>query len=137
MSHVPPPAPPEVTRAPPPPFQSELEHNGRDAAWLRLHGELDLTCAKDLTASVERALSGARLLAIDLRDLTFVDSAGIHALVDADNRAHRSGRRLVLVRGRGQVRRMFELLGVADWLNIVDLKPVGVTPSAPPPTRPS
>jgi anti-anti-sigma factor len=37
---------------------------------------------------------------IDLREVTFMDSCGIGELVGANQRAHRDGRRLVVVKGQ-------------------------------------
>jgi anti-anti-sigma factor len=58
---------------------------------------------------------------LDLRELSFVDRSGVHAVVSAGMRARRAGRRLVLLRGRPLVDRMFTLTGNADQLEIVDL----------------
>ena len=61
---------------------------------------------------------------LDLRELEFVDSSGVHAIVNASSRARQAGRRLVLLRGPSNVDRMFTLTGSSDQLEIGDLDPV-------------
>jgi anti-anti-sigma factor len=48
---------------------------------------------------------------LDLRELAFMDSSGVHAIVAASSRAREGGRRLVLVRSRPDVDRIFGLTG--------------------------
>ena len=64
----------------------------------------------------------ARMVVLDLRELTFTDSCGVHVIMKASIRADRAGRRLVLVRGPSQADRMFTLIN-SDVLEIVDLDP--------------
>lgn len=103
-------------------FCCGLRHSGRDAAWLSLSGPLDLAAAVELAARLEHALGGARLVVVDLRGLTFVDLAGFSAILSAHQRARRSGRRLVLVRGPAHVNGLLELAGLADQVEIIDLQ---------------
>jgi anti-sigma B factor antagonist len=102
-------------------FGCALHHSGRDAAWLTLGGELDLAAASQLAPRLEEALAGARLVIVDLRGLTLMDSAGLAAIVTAHRRARRSGRRLVLVRGPEQVDRLLQITAVPDQLEITAL----------------
>jgi anti-anti-sigma factor len=68
----------------------------------------------------ELAGSDAELVVVDLRGLEFMDSTGLHLLLQAQQQAQDSGRRLVLVRGPDAVQRLFDLTGVAEALTIVD-----------------
>lgn len=91
------------------------------AITVTLSGELDLLSAPAL----ERALEGlpesdAELIVVDLRGLEFMDSTGLHLLVQAQHKAHGSGRRFALIKGPEQVQRLFDLTGVAENLTIVD-----------------
>jgi hypothetical protein len=61
---------------------------------------------------------------LDLRELAFMDSAGVHTIVNASLRARKDGRRLVLVRGRPEIYRMFTLTGSTGDVDIGDLDPV-------------
>lgn len=84
-------------------------------------GELDLVSAPQLRQTLHEAVTNERLIAVDLRGLTFMDSTGIHAILEADSGARRRGARLVLIRGSAQIGRLFELVGITDRLEIVDL----------------
>ena len=147
MPHLEPPSesPPQTTRPAPPQsagpappqsagpaqhFECHIESGGRAAAWVRAHGELDLASAPELSQTLADALGVMRLVVLDLRPLKFIDSTGIHVIIDADSQARASGRRLVLVRGAGQVDRVLELLGLTDRLEIIDLKPALVPAQA-------
>jgi anti-sigma B factor antagonist len=91
--------------------------NGR-ATTLTVSGELDLVSSPVL----ERALveSDAKLIVVDLRGLEFMDSSGLHVLIEAHQGMRDAGRRLVLVRAPEKVQRVFNLTGVSDALTIVD-----------------
>jgi anti-anti-sigma regulatory factor len=66
----------------------------------------------------------AHLTVLDLRELTFIDCAGVHTIVNASLRARKAGRRLVLVRGRPAIYRMFTLTGSTAQVDIADADPV-------------
>ncbi|MBA2506570.1 MAG: STAS domain-containing protein [Thermoleophilaceae bacterium] len=88
-------------------------------AWLRATGELDFASTPQLEQSLQDAQLQARLVVLDLRDLTFIDSAGVRAVVDASRRAHR----LIVVRGPAAVDFVFDLTGSSGELTILDLGP--------------
>jgi anti-sigma B factor antagonist len=106
----------------PPPFTCSCTNGGLDAAWVHVGGELDIAT----TPQLERTLSQtqARLVVLDLGELAFIDSCGIHAIIDAGTRARRAGRRLVLVRVPANVERMFTLTGSSGQVEIGDVEPV-------------
>ena len=71
----------------------------------------------------------ARLVLLDLRGLTFMDSAGVHTIVNASIDARQRGRRLVLLRGSPNVDRVFTLTGCSAAVEIGDLDhPLGEPP---------
>lgn len=79
---------------------------------LRPLGELDLTSAPELDRRIDSALSaGAEAITIDLSGLTFMDCRGLRSVLSAS----RAGR-FKLLRGRGQVRRLLELLELLEVL---------------------
>lgn len=53
----------------------------------------------------------ARLVVLDLRELAFIDAAGVRTIVNASVRGRQTGRRLVLLRGLPNIHRMFGLAG--------------------------
>jgi anti-anti-sigma factor len=109
--------------APDPDFSCTLKDNGLDAAWVRVTGELDIATAPELERALGYAEDRALRVVLDLRELTFMDTSGIHAIVDASASAAAAGRRLVLVRGPWQVDRVLGLSGACDSVDIVDLDP--------------
>jgi anti-anti-sigma factor len=98
------------------------------ASWVQLTGELDIMTAPQLEQTLESSWLDAPLVVLDLRELEFIDSTGVHAIVSASSRARQSGRRLVLLRGAPSVDRMFALAGCSDALEIGDVD--GLEPPA-------
>ena len=79
-------------------------------ARIALSGELDVASAPTLQEHLARSGQGdVEEILVDLRDLSFLDSTGLHAFVQAKERAEANGRRLILVGTRASSRRMFEL----------------------------
>lgn len=92
-----------------------------DHARLSLYGELDIAAATDLEAALEEVEHDRpeRIL-LDLRGLTFLDSTGLRTLLAADTRAREAGRRLTILQGPDAVRRVFEITGLEERLELVD-----------------
>ena len=89
-----------------------------EATVVAVGGELDLLTAPQLAAEVDPILTaGHRHIAIDLTQTSFVDSAGLHALVNISNRAPRH---FAVICPAGTVRRTIELVGLAEPLCVVD-----------------
>ena len=86
-----------------------------------LHGEFDLSCGE----TFQQALAGAiddrvTELVVDLRGLSFIDSAGLAALLNLHTRAERDGFDFVVLCGDGHVMRVLELTGLDELLPVVD-----------------
>jgi anti-sigma B factor antagonist len=107
-----------------PRFDCTLRDGGLDAAWVRVTGELDIATAPQLEQTLRQAEAWCHRVVLDLRQLTFMDSAGVHVIVNASVRANAAGRRLVLVRGPSHIDRVLDLAQASDSLEIVDLDPV-------------
>jgi anti-sigma B factor antagonist len=87
---------------------------GRRAV-VRVAGEIDLATAPGLRAALDQAASAAPLeVWVDLSDVGFMDSTGIHTLLDLRNRIPR----LAVICAEGSVRRTFELAGVDRVLSL-------------------
>lgn len=110
---------PSVAAAPA--FSCESVPCGRKVSVVHSAGALDLTAAPLLEHTLRQAMKRARLVVLDLRKLTRVDSSGIDAIVKASVNARQSGRRLVLVRGLSQVDRLLALTGASGAVEMVDL----------------
>lgn len=86
-----------------------------------LTGELDLSTLPQAEREVLAAEATAPdMLRVDLSGLSFMDSSAVRLVLQADARARAAGRRLVVACGQGLPRRMFNLLGLADRLELVD-----------------
>lgn len=89
----------------------------REAVHLKLAGELDIATVDTLQAELARVLArGFWHVVIDLRELEFIDAAGLRLLLALTNQALREGWRLSVVQGPTAVRRVFELTGTLDEL---------------------
>jgi anti-anti-sigma factor len=127
----PPPDPPPQLSPDRQHFACELRFSGHAAAWIHGRGDLDLAATPQFEQALQDALPSALLIIVDLRQLTFMDSTGVHMILEADARARRSARRLVFLRGPAQIDRLFELVGLSSRLAIIDLEPALVsTPAA-------
>ena len=100
-----------------PSFTARIDsRNG--VARIVLAGELDMDSLTSLTDRLKLAeLDGARTIALDLRDLTFMDSSGLRALLQARDRARTNGHRFVIVGVGPSVRRVFEVSGMESLLD--------------------
>jgi anti-anti-sigma factor len=89
---------------------AELEHVNDKTAVLRLSGEIDLSSVHVLGEQFE-AIVGQHLpdVIVDATSVTFMDSTGLHALVEGKRALHESGTRIYLVPS-SQVRRVLELV---------------------------
>jgi anti-anti-sigma factor len=63
---------------------------------LDLEGEFDYGNATEIAELAERVLADGQDIIINLSDTTFIDSAIIHALFEAEAAARSAGRRLVI-----------------------------------------
>lgn len=101
------------------PFVCSSTGEGLDAAWVHVAGALDIATSPQLDRALRE--SPAKLVVIDLREVAFMDCAGVHTIVEASVSARRDGRRLILLRGTPNVNRLFALTGTDDDVEIADL----------------
>ena len=84
-----------------------------DTIVLRLQGELDMATAPGLGRTLDTAIgAGPATIALDLRELTFVDSTGIRVLITACRQAEKAGCRFVVRSPSRPVRKALLLTGV-------------------------
>jgi anti-sigma B factor antagonist len=96
------------------PFACSWTSGGRNAVWVHLAGELDIATTPQLERTLHDPQSQAELVVLDLRELAFMDTSGMHAIVSAGIHARRVGRRLIVLRGPPDVDRIFALTGSSD-----------------------
>ncbi|GAA4749444.1 STAS domain-containing protein [Actinomycetospora chibensis] len=88
---------------------------------LVLSGELDndtLPRAQDEVSAAEA--EAPAVLVLDLAALEYVDSCGVRLVLLAQGAADDENRRLAVRLGHGQTRRMFDMLGITDRLEVLD-----------------
>ena len=107
-----------------PSFECSRTEGALQATWVHVGGALDIATTPGLARTLRDSQADAQLVVLDLRELAFMDSAGVHAIVDASSRARRVGRRLLVLRGPANVDRLFALTGSADQVEVSDLAPV-------------
>jgi anti-anti-sigma factor len=74
------------------------------------HGELDVATVEQLEARIEQLRSrGFTTIALDLRQLTFMDSTGLRLLLRLNAESRANGFRFVVVDCEGPVRRLLRL----------------------------
>ena len=74
-----------------------------------------------LADAVARAVDdGAADLWLDLTGTTFMDSAGLHFIVETQQRLGALNRRLAVICDHGPVRRLFEITGADGLLALYD-----------------
>ena len=80
-----------------------------DGAIVRCRGELSLTTAGRLRHEVKRLLQDARVVTVDLTDLTLIDSMGIGTMASLYVSAKSAGRQLNVVNIGPRVREIFSV----------------------------
>jgi anti-anti-sigma factor len=108
--------------APAAPFLCTLTTSGTRAAWIHVAGELDLVTAPQLERTLRTADLHARLVVLDAREVTFIDSAGVHVILDASKNAEWGGARLLLVPG-AVMERILAATGVREQISTFALSP--------------
>jgi anti-sigma B factor antagonist len=92
------------------------------AEHISVSGEMDLSVIGEVDREVRRAEAGdAPSILLDLKRLEFMDASGIRLLVNASARSEINGGRLRITRASSpQVKRVFELTGVGEFLPFAD-----------------
>jgi anti-anti-sigma factor len=79
---------------------------------ITLSGEIDMSCSDALINLLTSTAQGTDDVQVDLAEVDFMDSSGIHALIAGYRAAHGAGRRFTVVGPQQNVRRVFEIAGV-------------------------
>jgi anti-anti-sigma factor len=100
----------------------KISENGSSGDYsIALSGELDMAAAEPLTEELRRAhASDAKRIVVDLRNLEFIDSSGIRALLVGESLSREDSNRLRVVQGSAQVVRAFRLTGIDQRLQFID-----------------
>jgi anti-sigma B factor antagonist len=85
---------------------------------IAVRGELDIATAPRLGAAMAAA-AGHRAVLVDLSSLSFIDVAGLHALLEAERAADAAGGMLAIVNPADAVSRMLALSGSGGRLRFL------------------
>ena len=102
----------EVTTIPP---------AGSSPAVIRVAGELDIAVVPDIRAAFAAVeVEAPDAIALDLTDVTHLDSTGLRVLLEGARRAAAAGRRFIVVaQPEGPVGRILRLTLLLDHLDVV------------------
>ena len=92
-----------------------------DVMIVELSGNLDtFTSEKFSAATKDIVAQGWNKIVVDLKDVEFVSSSGWGALIGSLRKAHEAGGSLVLTNMKGQVKRVFKMMGFRAILRHYD-----------------
>lgn len=110
------------------PLHLETITAGADCAVVRISGEVDLYSAPQLREHVIQLLAeGIRHVIADLREVSFLDSTGLGALVGSLKRLREQDGSLELVTGAGRIRQLFTLTGLVRVFALSQSVPEAIT----------
>ena len=103
-----------------PPFSLTIARNGSHTV-VALGGELDIAAEGELAAGLALVLrTEPSVLTVDLRELEFLDSTGLRALLRLRTDCEAAGCRLLLVPGPASVQRALEVTGISGQFVMTD-----------------
>jgi anti-anti-sigma factor len=100
-------------------FDLRTERDAAGVARVLLRGELDLATAPQLEGALRELREAGEPTVVDLRGLTFLDSTGLRALLQATADAQGGGWSLHIVRPDGEPRVALEQSGADRLLPLV------------------
>ena len=115
------------TEGVPEPLHTEQHRHG-DTVVVIASGEIDLTSADPLRAQLLGLLDSCRRLVLDLRRVDFMESSGLHCILDVDKSSRGTGVDFALVPGPPGVQRLFEVTKTLDCLHFIGPIETGQAP---------
>ena len=104
------------------PFRVEAESNGT-LHTVSVAGELDQSTAPELRTALADAIGDqTRGLLVDLSDCNFIDSTGLSLLVETKRHLAEDQRRFGVCCADADVRRLLELTGIDQAVNLFDTR---------------
>jgi len=94
------------------------EETRADWCIVAVSGRADAESADDLEAALKAAVARSGKVAADLAGLDYISSAGVRALIQAARAAQTKGVELALCSPTASVRKVFDMSGLHQILNI-------------------
>ena len=85
-----------------------------------VRGDVDLATVGALRNELTGALDRADKVVLDLREVTFMDTQGLAAVIEAEQASTGTGTPFVVVRAPATVHRLFDMIGLTERLTVVD-----------------
>ncbi len=83
-------------------------------------GDIDLSNADQVKTNIESAIgSGADKIAVDLRQVGFMDSTGLRVLIECHEQLTGEDRAFAIVAAKGPIGRLFEITALHKYLSIL------------------
>jgi anti-anti-sigma factor len=98
-------------------FTAVVDKHGPNQFVVAVAGELDLAHADDLAGELDRLIAPGALIVIDARELTFMDSSGLRALLQAAARAESATATVRLAAPTPAVKLVLDLTGAGVVLD--------------------
>jgi anti-anti-sigma factor len=88
---------------------------------VRPAGEIDLATVESIRRTIDECVAdGCDRVVLDLQAVTFLDSTGVHLVLEANAAARAGGWQLQIVEGPAEVQRTFEVAGLRGDLPFVE-----------------
>jgi len=100
-----------------------VAHEMPDGVLIQMSGELDLSSAGSTDIVLSYLGLPAQTLTLDLAGLGFCDSMGLQSLVRIRAAAVGAGWRFRVVNVQPHIRRIFDITGLTEHLNVIDGRP--------------
>ena len=97
-----------------------MERDGSGAVRLIPAGELDIGTAPMLEQALREQITSGDPILLDLSQLSFLDSSGLHLLVQMRRDADQKGWKLDITRPVGEASRVIEVTRTARVLRLAD-----------------
>ena len=109
-----------------------MAQSERDVVRICPSGAVDVATVGQLREQIEKVTAtGAKHVVLDLRRTTFLDSSGLHLLLDADAASRADGWDFGLIGGPARVQRVFDLTGARARLPFLTAAQLSALLTAP------
>jgi len=96
-------------------FSMQQEHKG-DVTILAISGRVDSATAKTMDAELTKLIPTDKKIVLDLKDIEFISSAGVRAIVKALKTAKKSRGGLKLASIPGHINEVLQMLGMMELM---------------------
>jgi anti-sigma B factor antagonist len=97
-----------------------VRHQGTTTA-IEVHGERDLAGSPSIRQTISRAMEDLpECIVLDVSQVEFMDSTGLHAAIELTKRSAAQNTRLVIIPGPEPIQRMFEITALLETLPFIE-----------------